>query len=139
MAEKKNYMIKVQRSLVEVTQEVYQAYYQIERHTRTLDEKDRRNGVMFYSNLDTDGLLGEEMIPDQDAASVEDAAIAHILHEKLCHCLAMLPDEERKLLDALFFEGFSERQLASSSGIPYMTVHSRKVRALQKLKNLMER
>ncbi len=46
--------------------EVYRAYYSIERHTRTLDEKDIRNGKVLYSDLDTDELLGEEMVPDHE-------------------------------------------------------------------------
>ena len=36
MAEK--YTVRVQGSLVEVTEEVYRAYYGIERHLLTLDE-----------------------------------------------------------------------------------------------------
>lgn len=75
MAEK--YTVRVQGSLVEVTEEVYRAYYGIERHLLTLDEKDARNGKTLYSDLDTDETLGEEMLPDADAVSVEDAAIAH--------------------------------------------------------------
>ena len=40
MAENKKYIIRISGRQVEVSREVYQAYYGIERHTRTLDEKE---------------------------------------------------------------------------------------------------
>lgn len=135
MAEK--YIIRVQGKLVEVTEEVYRAYHGMERHTLTLEEKDERNGKTLYSNLDTAKTLGKEMIPDLDAVSVEDAAIALILREQLWGALALLPLPERKLIDDIYFKGFSERQVSKQSGVPYMTVHNRKVKILKKLSGLM--
>lgn len=136
MAEK--YTVRVQGSLVEVTEEVYRAYYGIERHLLTLDEKDTRNGKTLYSDLDTDETLGEEMLPDADAVSVEDAAIAHIFRKRLRGALALLPSSERKLIDDIYFRNLSERQVSEKTGVHYMTVHNRKVRVLKKLAKLMK-
>lgn len=136
MAEK--YTVRVQGSLVEVTEEVYRAYYGIERHLLTLDEKDARNGKTLYSDLDTDETLGEEMLPDADAVSVEDAAIAHIFRKRLRGVLALLPSSERKLIDDIYFRNLSERQVSEETGVHYMTVHNRKVRVLKKLAKLMK-
>lgn len=135
MAEK--YIIRVQGELVEVTEEVYRAYHGIERRLLTLDEKDERNGKTLYSNLDTAETLGEEMIPDLDAVSVEDAAIALILREQLRRALALLTPAERTLIDGIYFKDLSERQVSKQTGVPYMTVHNRKVRILKKLSRLM--
>lgn len=137
MAERKEYRIKVQGVLVEVTEEVYLAYYSIERHTRTLDEKDVRNGKVLYSALDTEETLGEEMIPDLGAARVEDVAIGNILCEELRHCLTLLPEPERELIHALYFEGLSERQLSKRTGIPQRTINDRRNRAIAKLKKML--
>jgi RNA polymerase sigma factor (sigma-70 family) len=136
MAEK--YIIRVQGELVEVTEEVYRAYYGIERHLLTLDEKDERNGKTLYSNLDTKETLGEEMIPDIDAISVEDAAISRILHEQLRQALTLLTPAEQKLIKQIYFQNCSERQVSKESGVPYMTVHNRKVRILKKLFNMLK-
>ena len=62
--ETKIYTIPVERTRIQVTREVYQAYYGFERHLRTLEEKDTRNGTVRYSDLDTEETLGEELIPD---------------------------------------------------------------------------
>ena len=83
MAENRKYRIRVDGILVDVSEEVYHAYYSMERHTRTLDEKDIRNGKVLYSDLDTDELLGEEMLPNRNAEQVEDSAICRVLREKL--------------------------------------------------------
>lgn len=139
MAEKDRYILRVQGKLVEVSEEVYRAYYGMERHLLTLDEKDERNGKTLYSDLDTAETVGEDMIPDRDAVSVEDAAIAHILHEQLHHALNLLLPAEQRLIFEIYFKGFSERQLSELTGIHYMTIHNRKVKILKKLVKILNK
>ena len=137
MAEERKYYVRVQGTRVEVTEEVYHAFYSVERHLLTLDEKDQRNGKILYSDLDTEDMLGEEMISDYDAVSVEDAAIANIQYQQLHQALKLLSESERMLIHAVYFEGLSERKVAERTGIHYMTIHSRKVSILKNLKELM--
>ena len=134
MAENKKYIIIVDGRQIEVSYEIYQAYYGMERHTRTLDEKDQRHGLVRYSNLNTAELSGEAMIPDCGAVSTEDAAIARILCEKLHRCLKLLPESDQKLLNAIYFDGMSERESSSLSGIPQRTINDRRRRAIRRLK-----
>lgn len=134
MAEEKTYLISVQGVVVEVTKTVYHTYHQMERHARHLEEKDRQHGLVSYHALDTIDTLGEEALTSPDTASVEDAAIAHILQERLHQCLELLPAQDRELIHALYFEELSERQFAKKAGLPHMTVHNRKVGILKKIK-----
>ncbi|BFK68893.1 hypothetical protein I3000191B1_22170 [Flavonifractor plautii] len=53
--------------------------------------------------------------------------------------MEMLARSEKELILAIYFDGLTERQLASQTGLHYMTVHSRKIRILQKLKNLLKK
>ncbi len=138
MAEHKKYYINVPGALVEVSEGVYFAYYQEKRRGRTLKEKDERNGAVSYDGLDTPELTGQEMIPDRDAVSVEDAAIANILRGELRRCLALLDEPDRQLIHALYFEGLSEREYAKRVGVPQRTINDRRHRALRKLKKLLE-
>ena len=138
MAEEKKYYIRIPEALIEVTEEVYRAYHQEYRHGRTMEEKDQRNGLASYDALDTVELTGQEMIPDRETVSIEDAAIANILRDKLHRCLALLPDSDRRLISALYFDGLSERKLAKKTGIHHMTIHSRKAAILRILKKMME-
>lgn len=134
MAEHKKYYINVPGALVEVSEDIYFAYYQEKRRGRTLREKDERNGAVSYDGLDTPELTGQEMIPDRDAVSVEDAAIANILRGELRRCLALLDEPDRQLIQALYFENLSEREYATKAELHYMTVHNRKTRLLRQLK-----
>ena len=138
MAEHKKYYINVPGALVEVSEGVYFAYYQEKRRGRTLREKDERNGAVSYDGLDTPELTGQEMIPDRNAVSVEDAAIANILRDRLYRCLATLDEPDQQLIHALYFEGLSERKYAKRVGIPQRTINDRRRRALRKLKELLE-
>ena len=78
------------------------------------------------------------MIPDIEAISVEDAAISRILHEQLRQALTLLTPAEQKLIKQIYFQNRSERQVPKESGVPYMTVHNRKVRILKKLFNMLK-
>ena len=134
MAENKKYIIMISGKQVEVSREVYIEYHRMDRRDRYLEERDLAHGKTLYSNFDTAEMLGEEMIPDKNAASTEDAAIAHIFHEKLHHCLDMLPEGDRELLQAVFFDGISMRQLSEQVHIPVMTLQDRKSKAIQQLR-----
>ena len=138
MAEERKYRIRVDGILVDVSKEVYRAYYSIERHTRTLDEKDIRNGKVLYSDLDTDELLGEDMIPDMTSERVEDSAIYSILREKLHQYLGMLPPQDMELIQALYFECMTEREYAQQIGIAQKGVNKRRQKVLDKLRTMMK-
>lgn len=137
MAAEKKYYIKVQSELVEVSKEVYLTYYRMDRKARVVVEKDQRNGTVLFSDLDMKGLLTAEIFQDKEAVSVEEMAIGSVMKERLHQCLQTLSQQERDMIYALYFEGLSERQLSERTGVHYMTIHARKVRALQKLKKLM--
>jgi RNA polymerase sigma factor (sigma-70 family) len=77
-------------------------------------------------------------IPDERAlvdAIVEDKLLLEILFS----ALAELTDDERGLIDALFFDEKSERELSKETGVPNQTIHSRKLSVLKKLKKLLEK
>ncbi len=138
MAECKKYIIKVSGKLVEVTPEVYGEYYRMDRYAHYQEERDLLHGKTLYSNLDSNELLGEELIPDENALSTEDAAIAHILSEKLHRCLNMLPKGERYLIQALYFDGLTEREYAFRIGVSQNAVNKRRHVVLAHLKNFMK-
>ena len=138
MAEKKEYFIKIENKQVKVSETVYRTYYGLQRRDKTLEEKDRRNGRMLYSNLDTSETLGEERIPDMSTVAVEDMVIVKLMSEKLHRCIGLLPKDEQELIQAIYFDQLSERKLSKKMGIHYMTLHDRKIRILKKLRKMME-
>ena len=66
--------------------------------------------------------------------TVEDAIIERDELERLHEALKSLPSEDHELIYAIFFEGLTERQLSARIGVPQKTLHYRKVKAIQTLK-----
>ena len=84
-------------------------------------------------------LLEENRQFASEIESVEDTAVKAVMIEKMLSCLTLLTLEEQYLIEKLFFNGKSERQVSVETGIPYMTIHDRKVKILGKLKKLLEK
>lgn len=137
MQEQKIYQIRIKDQLVPVEEEVYYAYYRAKRYEKNLEEKDARNRKVLFSNLDTEMLNGEEMIPDMEARSVESFVIETLMLERMRKCLELLGEEEKEIIRVLFFKNMSEREAAAEWGISQPAVHKRKNRVLTQLRNMM--
>lgn len=132
MAEKK-YYIRISNTLVEVSPEIYREYYHFSRKMRTIEEKDLRNSVISYNSFDNDESLGEEIIADPSASSVEETAIRNLMVSKLHYCLTLLSNEEKDLIYAIFYDQASETEIGQYLGISQKAVNKRKKKILQKL------
>ena len=62
MADKEKYLIKIEEKLVEVTPEVYYAYFRMERQERWQKEKQQKHAVMSYDALYNGTTVGAEAI-----------------------------------------------------------------------------
>jgi RNA polymerase sigma factor (sigma-70 family) len=129
---KKEYYITIDGKDVPVTEEVYRAFKRPawkERKRREIrSEKERSLEAFMDDGYD---------IPSKQAL-VDELVEDKLLLDMLFNALLELTDDERDLINALFYEEKSERELSKDSGVPHPTIHSRKVSVLQKLKRLLE-
>lgn len=51
MADKEKYFIPIEGKLIEVEENVYLAYYKMDRRERYLEERDKDNGVVSYNAI----------------------------------------------------------------------------------------
>lgn len=137
MAEKDKYIIKVEGKLVEVTPEVYYAYFRMERQERGQEEKKQQHDVISYDALDNCETVGMEAMPDVSIPSVEEVIMTREIYEKLHRAVDALPREERDLIHAIYFEGKSEREYARILGISQNSTLKRRRKILSKLKKFM--
>ena len=137
MADKEKYMIKVEGKLVEVTPDVYYAYFRMERQERGQEEKKRRNVVVSYDALDTEGTTGAEAVPDLIVPSLEHQIISREIRDTLHQAVDALPKAERDLIKAIYFEGMTENDYAKVSGMSQTGVSYRRRKILSKLKLLL--
>lgn len=137
MADKEKYVIKIQGDLVEVSKDVYYAYFRMARQERTQEEKLQRNSVFSYDALDAGGIVGAEYIVDMTTPSMEEIVMAKELHEKLNRAIAALPRAERELVKAIYFDELTEEKYAKSNGMSQTGVNYRHGKILSKLKLFM--
>lgn len=138
MADKEKYMIKVGGKLVEVTPDVYYAYFRMERQERWQEEKQQGHAVVSYDALDDGETVGVEVVPDLTTPSMEEAVMTREIHEKLHRAVDALPKAERELIQAIYFDGFTEKEYAVSSGLSQQGVSYRLRKVLSKLRIFMD-
>ena len=91
------YFVCIQNSLMEVTEDMYMKHYRVIRRKKYLT-REVPYEILHYQSLDTDEMLGEELLYDDSGLSIEDKAIHNIYTDKLYPALVKLTDEERDLL-----------------------------------------
>ena len=153
MSENKQFFIRVRGRSVPVTEELYLKYYRSKRRDRYYEHDikieravyDRDGKITGYRPAKEDSLdrlmeAGEDFA--EDCESVEDAILRAIMVEALHCALDQLPEDERALIDALFFsnggEGMTEREYAAQFGVSKTALHSHKMKVLAKLRGLLE-
>lgn len=136
--ENKKYYLYANKQRVEVTKEVYIAYYQSIEQEKYQEKKIKKYKVMSYNALDTDEQTGEETLADPNAQTTEEKIIYTQTIEKLRKSLDLLTKDEMELIQGLFYKGVSLRRLSEESNIPLNTLKYRKDKILRKLKKLLE-
>ena len=137
MADKEKYFIPIEGKLIEVEENVYIAYYKMGRRERYLVERDQKNGVLSYDALDQDGIIGQEMMNDPEADSLEDLVLAKELKSELHRCIEILSKSEQELIQAIYFDGMSDMEYSKRIKKTQQTVSYRRKKVLSKLKRLM--
>lgn len=148
-ADKKRLWVSGQ--FIEVTDEVYDAYMKGDRKMRYFEsdlkterfllDKDGQVKRIIPSREDSlDRLMDDqaEQFADQQE-SVEDTVFRRASVERLYAALASLTEKERSLINALFFDEMTEREVACALGISQPAVHKQKNKILKKLKVFLEK
>ncbi len=138
MADKEKYIIKIQGNLIEVSEDVYYAYFRMERQERWQEEKKQEHEVVSYDALDNGETVGVEAIPDMASPSLEELAIAKELRDRLRHAVEALPKAERELIQAIYFEDISVSDYAHRIGLTHRGVNKQRKRILSKLKLFLD-
>ena len=134
---KDKFFISLHNMLMEVDEAYYTEFYREQRREKYLRERAVEKGDIYYHSLDTEEFCGEDILvdPDEDVAQqITDKLMA----EHIRYIVSLLPEDERELIEALFFNGYSERQWSRISGIPQRTICYRKNVILQKLKKILK-
>jgi len=135
--QERRYALVVKKQRIEVTKEVYKSYYKFTEREKYLNKLAEKKHISLET-CRQNGLQVDYKI-SHTIESIEDAIARREMLEKLKICLETLSEQERLLIDALYFQGKSERQLSAETQIPQRTINDRKRKILLKLKKLMEK
>ena len=135
MSEEKPYQIKIEKQLIDVTEEVYLTYYRMKRFERFVEEQSVIHEIFYYSGFDTEEMNGEDVRYDKDAKSVEEIAVDRYLFTKSSEGIKELNEAEQTMATFLFLENMTEREAAAICGISQPAVHKCKNKILNKLRN----
>lgn len=138
MADKEKYIIRIQGKLIEVSEDVYFAYFRMERQERWQEEKKASHEVMSYDALDNGETVGLESIADTASPSLEEISIANELRDRIRYAVDALPRAERELIQAIYYDGMTEREYAKQRGISQMGANKRRRKILSKLKLFLD-
>ena len=134
----KPFIINLGYALMEVTEADYKDFYRVRRREKYIQEEAIRVGEFSYNAFDTEDYDGASAIAD-DSEALEDSVIRKMMIEKLPEAIATLSDNEKELIQQIYFNHISERELAGIYGVNQSTITRRKTRILKKLKIFFEK
>ncbi len=116
---------------VEVTDEFYAEYEQLEAAEKSNDRKETRRHTSLEYLLEEGAPLAAPEIAH------EEAPFDTIENEMLRKALDTLNPKEQELLIKVFFEGWKVTEIAQAEGIPQSSVSMRLTRSYKKIKNFI--
>jgi RNA polymerase sigma-70 factor, ECF subfamily len=109
----------------------------ITRH-RAIDEIRRRSIRPEQDRIDwPDETTDEQLKIIQPADGPEEAVEARMTRDRIRKALAILPEEQRKVLNLAYLDGYSHQEIAEFLGEPLGTVKSRIRMAMEKMRNAL--
>jgi len=129
--------IPVQGCLLEVVREQYTDFYKDKERWRYLKKLDTNHKLLSLEGFtDSEGNVIDFVI--DEAVDVAETVVHAVMVDRLKAALSLLSDSERVLVNAIFFEELSEREVGLRLGITQSVVNKRKSKILAKLRKILE-
>ncbi len=131
---KKEYYIYVQGKQVSVSHEIYCAYYEEYDHERYLDKRGKKREISYDLLYEQGNLINFVGLSPEplDCQMVEKECL-----EQLYKALKQLDDEERWLIEKLYFSEYAEKDVAANLGVSRQAINKRKHKVLKKLADIL--
>ncbi len=133
---KKEYYLYVNGQKVKVSEEIYKVYWREREHEKYLEQVDRKNHLLFFSSLDHDGHYVDNIVDESvDVAKIVET---QMMIESLRYAISKLNDEERDIIERLYFNDETLRSVAKLKSITHPALMKRRNKILEKLKKFIE-
>ena len=129
--------IPVQGCLLEVVREQYADFYKDKERWRYLKKLDTNHKLLSLEGFtDSEGNVIDFVV--DETVDVAETVVHAVMVDRLKAALPLLSDSEQELIQAIFFDGLSEREVGARLGITQSVVNKRKARILIKLRKIIE-
>ena len=129
--------IPVQGCLLEVVREQYADFYKEKERWRYLKKLDTNHKLLSLKGFtDSEGNVIDFVI--DEAMDVTETVVYAVMVDELKAALPLLSGSEQALINAIFFEELSEREVGLRLGVTQSVVNKRKAKILAKLRKIME-
>ena len=132
----KEYYLYVNGQRVKVSEQIYKVYWREKEHEKYLEQVDKKNYLLFFSSLDRDGNFVDNLA--DESVDVEKIIETQILIETVRKAMLGLNDEERDIIERLYFNDETLSSVARSKKVSYQAIQWRKNNILKKLKVLLK-
>lgn len=132
----KEYYLYVRGQKVKVSEDIYKVYWREKEHEKYLEQVDKKNHLLFFSSLDHDGNFVDNLA--DESVDVEKIIETQILIETVRKAMSGLNDEERDIIERLYFNDETLSSVARSRKVSYQAIQWRKNNILKKLKVLLK-
>ena len=132
----KEYYLYVNGQRVKVSEQIYKVYWREKEHEKYLEQADKKNHLLFFSSLDHDGNFVDNLA--DESVDVEKIIETQILIETVRKAMSRLNDEERDIIERLYFNDETLSSVARSKKVSYQAIQWRKNNILKKLKVLLK-
>ncbi|RFU67138.1 sigma-70 family RNA polymerase sigma factor [Peribacillus saganii] len=141
--------IRIGKEKVPVSEEIYKEYYRMQRRERYMEKDikvgridvEAETGTAIFIPSKEDSI---DRLMDQGADFEDDQMIEDILCDKatlliLQEAMAELNQEEQELINAIYYENQTLREVAKEENISQVAVFKRHKKVLDKLKKLFSK
>jgi len=133
---KKEFYLYVNGQKVKVSEDIYKVYWREREHEKYLEQVDRKNHLLFFSSLDHDGHYVDNIVDESvDVAKIVET---QMMIESLRYAISKLNDEERDIIERLYFNDETLRSVAKLKSITHPALMKRRNKILEKLKKFIE-
>ena len=132
----KEYYLYVRGQKVKVSEDIYKVYWREREHEKYLEQVDKKNHLLFFSSLDHDGNFVDNLA--DESVDVEKIIETQILIETVRKAMSRLNDEERDIIERLYFNDETLSSVARSKKVSYQAIQWRKNNILKKLRVLLK-
>lgn len=130
----KKYTIVVGKQRIEVSEDVYRAYYQEREHEKYLEKRALGREYSLENSVEENSRF--ESAYGLMSPSPEEKLLKAMEMQALREAVMELGEEERDLIIKIYYQGKDLRTVAAEYGISHTAVIKRRDKILKKLRNL---